>query len=105
MVHKMWQQGVDPDNCAIPYLTALGDLLGKEILLITFYPPPLFKNIDFYVCVNVYLLSPSTFLPRVLIEELKLVFSPTSKKGKHLYLHPCLPHTAGQLMVADCDFP
>jgi len=36
MVHKMWQQGVNPDNCAIPYLTALGDLLGGALLACVF---------------------------------------------------------------------
>ena len=28
LVYWFWSRGSDPDNCAIPYLTALGDLLG-----------------------------------------------------------------------------
>lgn len=36
MVAFMWSRGVDPDNAAIPYLTALGDLLGTMFLFIVF---------------------------------------------------------------------
>lgn len=36
MVHKMWSVGVDPDNSAIPYLTALGDLFGTALLAVAF---------------------------------------------------------------------
>jgi len=36
MVHSMWGRGVDPDNSAIPYLTALGDLLGGAFLAAVF---------------------------------------------------------------------
>lgn len=32
MVAWMWKMGMDPDNSAIPYLTALGDLLGTALL-------------------------------------------------------------------------
>lgn len=28
----MWKYKVDPDNCAIPFLTALGDLFGSCLL-------------------------------------------------------------------------
>ena len=37
MVHWMWKSGDDPDNFAIPYLTALGDLLGTSLLALCFY--------------------------------------------------------------------
>lgn len=37
MVHSMWRRGVDPDNSAIPYLTALGDLLGGAFLALVFH--------------------------------------------------------------------
>ena len=37
MVHSMWTRGVDPDNSAIPYLTALGDLLGGAFLAVVFH--------------------------------------------------------------------
>ncbi|XP_047535285.1 solute carrier family 41 member 1-like [Vanessa atalanta] len=33
----MWKLGLDPDNSAIPYLTALGDLLGTALLGIAFH--------------------------------------------------------------------
>ncbi|XP_077539709.1 solute carrier family 41 member 1-like isoform X3 [Haemaphysalis longicornis] len=36
MVHWMWSRGVDPDNSAIPYLTALGDLTGTALLALAF---------------------------------------------------------------------
>ncbi|XP_043224425.1 solute carrier family 41 member 1-like isoform X1 [Amphibalanus amphitrite] len=36
MVNWMWKQGVDPDNSAIPYLTALGDLIGTGLLALAF---------------------------------------------------------------------
>lgn len=36
MIHFMWKQSVDPDNSAIPYLTALGDLLGGGLLALAF---------------------------------------------------------------------
>lgn len=37
LVHAMWRKGEDPDNAAIPYLTALGDLLGGGLLAAVFY--------------------------------------------------------------------
>jgi len=37
MVHFIWRKGDDPDNVAIPYLTALGDLLGTAFLAIAFH--------------------------------------------------------------------
>ena len=36
MIHLMWKLKMDPDNSAIPYLTALGDLLGSSLLLLAF---------------------------------------------------------------------
>lgn len=36
MIHWMWVRKIDPDNSAIPYLTALGDLLGTGLLAIAF---------------------------------------------------------------------
>lgn len=36
MVHTMWKHKMDPDNSAIPYLTALGDLIGSSLLLLAF---------------------------------------------------------------------
>ena len=36
MVHYMWLKCIDPDNSAIPYLTALGDLLGTGLLAFAF---------------------------------------------------------------------
>ncbi|XP_053313683.1 solute carrier family 41 member 1 [Spea bombifrons] len=37
MVHWMWRRGMDPDNYSIPYLTALGDLLGTGLLALSFH--------------------------------------------------------------------
>ncbi|CAB3379647.1 Hypothetical predicted protein [Cloeon dipterum] len=36
MVHWMWSKRIDPDNSAIPYLTAFGDLVGTGLLAIAF---------------------------------------------------------------------
>ncbi|CAG9109435.1 unnamed protein product [Plutella xylostella] len=36
LVHYMWKLKKDPDNAAIPYLTALGDLLGSVFLGLAF---------------------------------------------------------------------
>ena len=36
MVFAMWSRDIDPDNSAIPYLTALGDLLGGAFLSLAF---------------------------------------------------------------------
>lgn len=36
MIHWMWVKEIDPDNSAIPYLTALGDLLGTALLAVAF---------------------------------------------------------------------
>lgn len=36
MTLGMWKAGIDPDNSAIPYLTAIGDLLGTLLLGIAF---------------------------------------------------------------------
>ena len=37
MVHFIWSLGDDPDNVAIPYLTAVGDLLGTAFLALAFH--------------------------------------------------------------------
>lgn len=36
LVHWLWRIGDDPDNCAIPYMTAIGDLLGTGLLAAAF---------------------------------------------------------------------
>ena len=35
LVHFLWRRGNNPDNSAIPYLTAAGDLLGTGLLAVT----------------------------------------------------------------------
>ncbi|KAF4077816.1 hypothetical protein AMELA_G00192330 [Ameiurus melas] len=37
IVRFMWRRGLDPDNFSIPYLTALGDLLGTSLLALCFH--------------------------------------------------------------------
>ncbi|KAE8615171.1 hypothetical protein XENTR_v10008433 [Xenopus tropicalis] len=37
MVHHIWRKGKDPDSFSIPYLTALGDLLGTALLAVSFH--------------------------------------------------------------------
>merc|ERR1712083_286538 len=36
LVYWMWKRGTDPDNAAIPYLTAIGDLVGTSLLAAAF---------------------------------------------------------------------
>lgn len=36
IIHAMWRWKMDPDNSAIPYLTALGDLFGSMFLALAF---------------------------------------------------------------------
>ncbi|XP_036964002.1 solute carrier family 41 member 2-like isoform X3 [Acanthopagrus latus] len=36
MVHALWRRSKDPDSYSIPYLTALGDLLGTALLSLAF---------------------------------------------------------------------
>jgi solute carrier family 41 len=36
ITHLMWKWKIDPDNVAIPYLTAVGDLIGSLLLLAAF---------------------------------------------------------------------
>lgn len=37
LVHISWQRNKNPDNISIPYLTAIGDLLGTALLAICFH--------------------------------------------------------------------
>uniref|UniRef100_A0A8C7B1D7 Solute carrier family 41 member n=1 Tax=Neovison vison TaxID=452646 RepID=A0A8C7B1D7_NEOVI len=37
MVRHFWRKGKDPDSFSIPYLTALGDLLGTALLALSFH--------------------------------------------------------------------
>ena len=46
MVHRLWASGSDPDNFSIPYLTALGDLLGGFLLAVCFHILFLFGDGD-----------------------------------------------------------
>lgn len=36
IIHAMWRFKIDPDSSAIPYLTALGDVIGSCLLLAAF---------------------------------------------------------------------
>ncbi|XP_067908276.1 solute carrier family 41 member 1-like isoform X2 [Heterodontus francisci] len=44
IVRLTWQMGLDPDNFSIPYLTALGDLLGTGLLALCFQAMSWIKN-------------------------------------------------------------
>ena len=37
LVPWLWKRGHDPDNFSIPYLTAIGDLVGGLLLAVTFH--------------------------------------------------------------------
>ena len=40
LVSFVWRHGRDPDNVSIPYLTAIGDLLGTALLTCVFLLQP-----------------------------------------------------------------
>jgi solute carrier family 41 len=37
LVPWLWRRGHDPDNFSIPFLTAVGDLVGGMLLALTFH--------------------------------------------------------------------
>ncbi|KYN00507.1 Solute carrier family 41 member 2 [Cyphomyrmex costatus] len=50
VIHAMWRCKTDPDNSAIPYLTALGDLSGSLLLALAFFFVYLIQRPYCYVC-------------------------------------------------------
>uniref|UniRef100_A0A8B9HZM6 Solute carrier family 41 member n=1 Tax=Astyanax mexicanus TaxID=7994 RepID=A0A8B9HZM6_ASTMX len=46
MVHCLWRYGRDPDSFSIPYLTALGDLLGTGLLALCFRLLQVISDVD-----------------------------------------------------------
>uniref|UniRef100_A0A3B4DE24 Solute carrier family 41 member n=1 Tax=Pygocentrus nattereri TaxID=42514 RepID=A0A3B4DE24_PYGNA len=49
IVRLMWRKGLDPDNFSIPYLTALGDLLGTGFLALCFRLVMLMEGLNIQV--------------------------------------------------------
>ncbi|XP_033942177.1 solute carrier family 41 member 1-like isoform X1 [Pseudochaenichthys georgianus] len=45
IVRVMWRRSMDPDNFSIPYLTAVGDLLGTGFLALCFHSVSLVQNL------------------------------------------------------------
>ncbi|XP_034051889.1 solute carrier family 41 member 3-like isoform X2 [Gymnodraco acuticeps] len=45
IVRVMWRRSLDPDNFSIPYLTAVGDLLGTGFLALCFHSVSLVQNL------------------------------------------------------------
>ncbi|XP_031142321.1 solute carrier family 41 member 1-like isoform X1 [Sander lucioperca] len=45
IIRVMWRRSLDPDNFSIPYLTALGDLLGTGFLALCFRGVSLFQSL------------------------------------------------------------
>ncbi|KAM3617932.1 uncharacterized protein V6R79_012868 [Siganus canaliculatus] len=45
IIRLMWRRSLDPDNFSIPYLTALGDLLGTGFLALSFHCVSLFHSL------------------------------------------------------------
>jgi len=48
LIYWLWRRGSDPDDSAIPLLTATGDLLGTGLLVLGFHSLTLLR--DAYVC-------------------------------------------------------
>ncbi|XP_074600564.1 solute carrier family 41 member 1-like [Brevipalpus obovatus] len=46
LVHFLWRKGFNPDNSALPFLTALGDLIGSALLAVAFVVLMLFSDIN-----------------------------------------------------------
>ncbi|XP_029290963.1 solute carrier family 41 member 1-like isoform X1 [Cottoperca gobio] len=45
IIRVMWRRSLDPDNFSIPYLTALGDLLGTGFLALCFHSVSLVRSL------------------------------------------------------------
>uniref|UniRef100_A0A0N4ZAE3 Divalent cation transporter n=1 Tax=Parastrongyloides trichosuri TaxID=131310 RepID=A0A0N4ZAE3_PARTI len=52
LIAFLWSESIDPDNAAIPYLTALGDLTGTVLLYIAFEILVLMKDKDIIIVKN-----------------------------------------------------
>lgn len=46
LVHFLWRRGFNPDNTALPFLTASGDLIGSALLALAFIVMMFFKDIN-----------------------------------------------------------
>ena len=46
MIFWMWSRKIDPDNSAIPYLTAIGDLLVTSLLTLALLFLSIIRNSD-----------------------------------------------------------
>ncbi|XP_074600556.1 solute carrier family 41 member 1-like isoform X2 [Brevipalpus obovatus] len=46
LVHFLWKRGVNPDNSALPFLTAFGDLIGSALLAMAFVVMMLFNDVN-----------------------------------------------------------
>ncbi|KAH0951141.1 hypothetical protein HN011_004812 [Eciton burchellii] len=62
IIHAMWRFKIDPDNSAIPYLTALGDLSGSLLLTLAFY---VIYAINRPYCIA----AAASFLPRLIMQN------------------------------------
>jgi solute carrier family 41 len=45
IVYWLWSHRIDPDNWAIPAISAIGDLLGTALLAFSLYTTLYFKQI------------------------------------------------------------
>jgi len=53
LVHVLWRRGSDPDNSAIPYLTAVGDLLGTVLLALALFVLSVISPVKVFHCTTV----------------------------------------------------
>lgn len=55
LVHGLWRRGIDPDNGAIPYVTALGDVAGTAVLAIAFWLLQVMGGVPWAGALEVYI--------------------------------------------------
>ena len=74
LVYSMWERREDPDNSAIPYLTALGDLLGGILLASVFHLLEILKWSGFLVLTPAFMIQTKYPACKVLVWDKRNIF-------------------------------
>ena len=77
LVPFLWSHGTDPDSAAIPYLTALGDLLGGGLLALAFVLLTLAGQEEEWSSDNANNITSTTMAPVSLAKSLSSTLAPT----------------------------
>ena len=77
LVPFLWSRGTDPDSAAIPYLTALGDLLGGGLLALAFVLLTLAGQEEEWSSDNANNITSTTMAPVSLAKSLSSTLAPS----------------------------